>query len=542
MSNSITVQVMESVKEIFEKELQDSNSWLETTPYEKVFDFLNDRKNLCTPGFILRRHIQIYLPKLVKEAVQKSGVKDVADLTTNENVAWDENFVKELAQLLNKSTFTAVENLNIDARQWENFLNDNSLCNRETAIKIIFALNLPEATAEKFLIANGKNLFNTRNPADYLYNFCRKCNFTYDTALELLKKFETGRSPQKNAPKNLKNATTLMENETQRISKNDKLSDEEKKRQILQCMFQYSNEFVEKIKSEKGKEEYPSGFSRQHTSKLKIFLKYLTDLYPKFLHYVEKNQFEACIVEKEIPRNTDGSPKSPINLEDAMKDMQEIYIKTLEELAELGLTNESTNKSKENENENEPTKKTRMKPKREYNEIPFNAEIILPLKNLSQTLRATLRVDYPNNAHDVERSTILFLTYFFICGCRMLDDDALDNFAGRLQVDIDSSNDEVENNLRYALQNVIGKIQEFKEGESIISTAVDSLNSLLESFDCTEFYAPFVIDRCILLCLAILQCAENDEKDIPYFMAQLIEQSYSLSKKEIESRKKIMKN
>lgn len=110
-------------------------------------------------------------------------------------------------------------------------------------------------------------------------------------------------------------------------------------------MFKYRSEFVKKIKNEYDKSEYPSGFSRQNTLKLKIFLKYLTDLYPKFLQYVEKNKFEACIIEKEIERNDDGSPKSPTNLEEAMKHRQEIYIKPPEELEELGLINKNLKKT-----------------------------------------------------------------------------------------------------------------------------------------------------------------------------------------------------
>ena len=254
--NSLTVQMMNSVHEIWKNELKISRQWLENETYEKVFEFLNNRENLCTPGFILRRHLQIYFPEIIEKAAKSSGVSEYADLTKSGNVKWDSKLVKSLAQILQETNFDLIKNPNIEARQWENFLNDFTSCNRETAVKIIFALDLDETTAAKFLIADGKNLLNTRNPSDYLYNFCRKCNFSYDTSLELLKKFEDERNilEEKNLPPQnfVENATTLMENETQRISSNDKLKDKEKQRQILETMLKYYAEFVKKITRKNG--------------------------------------------------------------------------------------------------------------------------------------------------------------------------------------------------------------------------------------------------------------------------------------------------
>lgn len=544
--NSLTVHMMNSVHEIWKNELKISRQWIENETYEKVFEFLNNRENLCTPGFILRRHLQIYFPEIIEKAAKSSGVSEYADLTKSGNVKWDSKLVKSLAQILQETNFDLIKNPNIEARQWENFLNDFTSCNRETAVKIIFALDLDETTAAKFLIADGKNLLNARNPSDYLYNFCRKCNFSYDTSLELLKKFEDERNilEEKNLPPQnfVENATTLMENETQRISSNDKLNDKEKQRQILETMLKYYAEFVKKITRKNGDAVYPSGFSKQNCSKLKVLLKYLTDMYPTFLQYevfshtelTGEKVDESFLSEKEIQRNADGSPKSPVNLTSAMNDSQEIYLFHTEELAELGLlTGEFP--TPENVEDAAKTKKTRVTTKREYNEIPFNNEIILPLKNLSQTLRSNLRTDNPNNAQDVERSTVLFLAYFFICSCCSLDDKNLKNLYGKLQNDIKAEKDSIKNNLRFALLKVIENIRGLNP-KNKVSLFVKSLNQLLKSFGCNEFYAPFVIDRCILLCL--LTIGKDGKNDYPkYLMAQIIEQSYSFSKKKIESAK-----
>lgn len=560
MGHSITSQTMKSVKAIWQKELSNSHKWLETEKYETILEFLNNRENICTPGFILRRHIQVYFPEILSEALTESKISEYAELTKSVNVKWDKKLVKALARILSKTEFKLIKNLNIDNHQWENFLNDATSCNRATAIKIIFALNLDDTTATKFLIADGKNLFSVRNPEDYLYNFCHQCHFTYETALELLEKFESDRqlfdAKTNSAPTNqIENATTLMENETQRISSNVKLSDEEKQRQILKVMHQYRAEFVKKISRKNGDAEYSSGFSKQHSLKLKVFLKYLTDMYPNFLQYevfshTEKNGEtvdESYLREKEIPRNKDGSPASPINLTDAMIDSQEIYICKLEELAELGLLNKSkaelvelgllrgkTPTDKKNQDEKNG-RKIRVNTKREYNEFPFNNEIILPLKNLSQTLRSNLRTDNPDNAQDVERSTILFLAYFFICGCCLRNDKDLKNLHTKLKNDIKADKDAIKNNVRYALQNVVKNILELNQKKNKISLFVKSLNQLLKSFGCNEFYAPFVIDRCILLCLLTVERTENVDDYPEYLMAKIVEQSYTFSKEKIES-------
>ena len=53
---SIT-EKMEREMRLWAAELNESNKFLATSRKEKIFDFLNNRENLCTPGFILRRQL-----------------------------------------------------------------------------------------------------------------------------------------------------------------------------------------------------------------------------------------------------------------------------------------------------------------------------------------------------------------------------------------------------------------------------------------------------------------------------------------------------
>ena len=530
---SITEQVMSLVRDTWEENLISNDNWVDETTIDEIFEFLNNPKNLCTAGFILRRHIQIKFPELLKEAARISNVKKYANLTKCGNVEWKAELVNELAKILQAYKFDAINNLGIDSRQWKNLLSDESVCNRDTAIKIIFALKFDESTAAKFLIANEKNLFSTRNPFDYFCRFCLKCGFTYDTALNLMQQFENARESLKNdnAKNLMPNATTLLENETIRISQNDKLCASEKQTAILNYALKYHNEFVKK--DIRGK--YPSGFSRQNIYKLKIFLKYLTELYPKFLQYKEINKFDSAVVSVDIEQNADGSPKSPIHLTNAMNDGQEIYLWEINELLDDDAPPISDEDLKS-------YKDTLKKAQKIFNAVPFNQKIIFPLKNLSKTLRSNLRAEeLPNNAKEVDHSTILFLTYFFICGCYNLKSVELNDLSLKLDTEIKNNvDDAVGNNLRYALKSVINNIED-AEDFGQLQTYVNSLDTLLESFHCSKFYPPFLVDRCVLLCLLKVRRQKNVDDFPKYLMAQLIEVSCEFSKKILKESKKISK-
>ena len=528
--NSLTEQTMAQVNRTWENELRDNILSLESASREKIFDFLNAKENLCTADFILRRQIQMQLPELIRHAAD--GLH-FADLTKSGNVPWSIEFVDRLSALLVNHQFRNVATLNLDRRQWKNILRGNSLCNRATAVKLIFALDMDESAAAKFLVANGKPTFSTRNPFDYLCNFCRKARLTYDTAADLLAKFETQRTADADekffVPTEF--ATIRLENETLKIADDVTLTPSDKQSKILEYMLDNQSEFVAKVerKDRNGqvrRADYPSGFSLANEQKLKVLLKYLTKFYPQFLQWKELNEFDSILLSKAVKINADGSPKNPEQLIQAMRESQEIFLWETEELSEIGLPTG---------NERDESGKRLLKDKQRYDAIPFNAAILLPLKNLSKTLRANLRADeHPDNAEEVDRSTILFLAYFFICGCRVPNKN-LDELAQTLDDDINRENREYINDLLFALKAVVTNAESAAESDNPVQLYVDSLNELLETFGCAKFYAPFVIDKCILLCLLTLKKSADDHDYPLYLLNSLIEESYRLSKKILEA-------
>ena len=133
-NNSITEQVISIVRDTWGNDEMSGDDWTDDATQEEIFNFINDPASICTPGFILRRHIQSNFPDILQEAAINSNVTGYADLTQNNNVAWSDTLVHELARILQQTQFDMINNLGVEARQWENFLSDKATCNRETAI------------------------------------------------------------------------------------------------------------------------------------------------------------------------------------------------------------------------------------------------------------------------------------------------------------------------------------------------------------------------------------------------------------------------
>lgn len=552
--NSITQQTMASVEKDWAKKLSENELWLQTKTKEEIFKFLNDRKNLCTAEFILRRQIQTHFPLLMQKAAVAAGLTqaDYADLSTSGNIAWPVKLVDELGTKLASKEFTDVSELNLDQRQWKKILLGEAFCNRTNAIKLIFALHMEGATVEEFLIANGKNTFSTRNPFDYICEFCLKGGFSYDTALEILKAFETERKDffGDNSQEPMEFGTIHLKNETQRILSDDKLTPVKKQEQIVNYMLTHQKEFVAKVERKNRRAEYPSGFSKQNNLKLKIFLRYLTKLYPQFLIDKKENDFNTedekseekkakgapkkpaptlfqVVDSQSVEKNSDGTPKKPDQLWRAIKDELEIDFLKEEQLKAMGLPT-----GKETDEKGHRL----LREKQRYDAIPFNSAIILPLRNLSVTLRSNLRAEEkPDNAQDVDRSTVLFLTYFFICGCQSLN-IGLGALSNELENAITAEKNPENNKLYYALKAVVNNVEDMAYEGNPMQRYIDSLNELLDCFNCSKFYAPFVVDKFILFCLLTLRRPE-DEYDFPqHLMNLIIEESYRLSREILEGK------
>ena len=468
----------------------------------KIFEFLNKRENLCTSGFLLRRQLQIKFPELINKAAKQSGVEDCADLTECGNVEWSPNLIECLAKLLMNTNFVRFGkcSLDIEKKQWQNYLIDKARCQRKTAIKLIFALEMDDATAVKFLLANGNELLSLRNPLDYACKTCMDCGLTYVDAEDIFKSFSSlrGHLVDRSSDSLAKNFTQMIKSETKEFCEKNIMSAEELKSHLLTAMLKYKDDFCE------------TGYSQSNIRRLRTFLKYLMMLYPTVDRFIGQDLFDNVHIEK----NTDGTPKILRHLVNSMFDAQEIDLPEYTELTAYGGINLPE----------------RGVLKRFYDNIPFNRNILIPLKSLSQTLRAILRaVKHPENAQSVNRETVLLLTYFFIKGWCVAEGMIKEQIQEALEADIAKvEEDSAEESLLFALEDVTFAVDSISESdEDLLNVYISALNRILVPFEFNECYAPFVLDRFILICLL------SDEQ---FLMNLVIYESHRLSKNLIEQR------
>ena len=477
-------------------ELNKSTEFFATSDSEKILAFLNDRENLCTSGFLLRRQLQIKNPALVKSASEKSRVDNYADLTECGNVAWSPQLIECLAKILMTTKFPGFGEklLDIEKKQWQNYLLDRCRCQRKTAIKLIFALDMDDATAAKFLLANGNDLLSWRNSFDYICKVCLEYGFTYENAEMIFKDFSTCRDDLNHGEPlgTTENFTRLVKSETAAFDKQDIIFDKETQAHLTTTMLKYKDDFSE------------SGYSRQNIQRLQMFLKYLTFLYPTVELFIGQDNLDNTAIE----RNSDGTPKILRHLVTSMFDAAEIDLPEYAELADYG----------------GPELPPRGTLKRLYDNIPFTKNVLIPLKSLSQTLRAILRAfKHPKNAQAVNRETVLLLTYFFITGWLEAAGDTKQQIQAALENDMSVvAEDSAEENFLFALEDVAFAIDSFNESDDEpLKVYVAMLNRMLTTFDFSNLYAPFVLDRFILLCLL------SEER---YIMNLIISESYRRSK------------
>lgn len=526
MYNSIT-GLAKNQLDSWTEELGASNQWLRRSVQRDLFAFLNKRETLCTPGFLLRRHIQANFPDLLREAERRSGITEgnYPNLTKSGNVPWPNPLTRSLAKVLSEHVFPGYghDRLGIDSRQWSRYLEEQGLCNRETAIKLVFALDMDDATAAKFMLSNGWDLLSVRNPFDFICKFClsHTPKRPYEKALALLARFEEGRG-NGHAPQSFRYGMTISLNEALQIP--ETLPTEEAEHQLISYMTAHEGEFSsrheKKNQKNKPREErtldYASGFSLQNIRMLKILMKYLAVLYPAAVGLDRDDH----VVNIPISTDEDGVPTVYSRLTQAMFELQNIEI--LDHL-ELNIP-------------------SRGREKLAYDQIPFNDSIVLPLKNLSRTLRAMTRAaEAPANARDVNRSTILLLAYFFITGYQYvppgnipLPSDGLEDLLDSDIAQAEEDRDLAAGRILHTLRDVMDILYDAASDPS--RTYISCLNRFLLCFSFTEFYPPFVLDRFVLLCLVAdpLNTPLEANSALQYLMQLVISESFQLSLTELK--------
>ncbi len=478
---SVTEKVKDKTTN-FAQRIQQNNIWVNRATQQEIIDFLNEPENLCTPGFILRRQLQKNFSGLMAKI---PGAEDCADLTNSGNVAWTDTFVASLSSELESEIFDGYGDakLGIKKEQWHKYLNDEAFCNRETAIKLIFALNMDGETAAKFLLSNNYSLLSVRNPFEYICIFCLSGGFSYKIAQKILTEFEEKVNAlpitSDKKPKPIPNMTVPIKNKLAAIL-NSKKTFDTKKSDLVSYMIKNLREFTVKVKRPNNSSEtkYADGFSLQNIAMLKLLLKYLVILYPH--HYIIFDQIK--LLDGEIPVDANGIPKVYRHLTKAMVDSQDIHLIGFDTLLVLN---------------------PKSALKRAYDRIPFNDSVVLPMKNLSQTLRSIFRaVERPTNSQDIDRSTIMLLTYFFITGYLYSDVQNFKNFTDQFTADTANvAQNKNTSKLVFAIAGIKDTLDKISFSENPLQDYINIINVFLKSFGFSECYLPFVLDRFILLCL-----------------------------------------
>lgn len=133
--NSLTRQAEESM-DIWTKELADMSEELMNDPMAVVRS-LNDARNLCTAGFLMRRQIQASFSELLRDASEETG-ESYEDLTVNNNVPWPEKFLKNLSSRLEKYMLKE-QNEVVKAIEWFQWLSDKKISQKKrTCGKTVF--------------------------------------------------------------------------------------------------------------------------------------------------------------------------------------------------------------------------------------------------------------------------------------------------------------------------------------------------------------------------------------------------------------------
>ena len=151
---------------------------------------------------------------------------------------------------------------------------------------------------------------------------------------------------------------------------------------------------------------------------------------------------------------------------------------------------------------------------------------------MSKNLRAILRaVEYPANAQAVGRDTILLLTYFFITGWKFAADDVREQLQRTLDADSESVKPDSPEEIFIGALRELTDAVDYSDAEPV-KTYIAALNTMLLAFEFTEFYAPFVLDRFILMCLLAVEATGEQ-----YFMSLAIEESYRMSKDVLDRKR-----
>lgn len=508
--NSLTKQA-ELAMDMWTKELADMSEELMNDPLA-VVNSLNDSRNLCTAGFLMRRQIQICFTELLNSASQETS-ELYKDLTINNNVPWPEKFLKNVCSKLEKK-FAKEQDEIVKAIEWFQWLSDKKYPRkRELAIKISFLLNMDDYTTTKFLLSCGHEPLNVRNPLDCICLFCKllRPQGDWKKVKFVFKKYESNRPADIGSQTGNTllsghlGMTSIISNKIPELAgvsiPESKLKNVETELEdrLIEYMYSIDSEFTRRktlIKKDKKTKEvlsdnpsvYFSGYSLQRRNDLLDLTRYLVKLYPTYDYWAYHGGDRRKSVNEKISNL--GNNQIPVEIADDgypdMGSLSKAFMCThgwqFAEPGELGFPSHGSLKTK-------------------HDNLPFNREVYLVCKayERSNRLGAIKRfIEKPENAAIVERKDILLLAYLFISGYSRNENESLRD---ELYEMAESTG---ENIFSENLTNILGQLEDlidiWDEYEKIAGY-ISCINEFLIMFSFEPLYPPFPLDRFILYAL-----------------------------------------
>lgn len=504
--NSLTRHAKASM-DLWTRELADMSEELMNNPLA-VIKSLNDSRNLCTAGFLMRRQIQTHFVEILNSASDET-CESYDDLTINNNVPWADSFLKNVCSRLEKKFFKE-QNEVIKAAEWFQWLNDIKYPRkRELAIKISFLLNMDDHTTTKFLLSCGHEPLSVRNPLDCICLFCQllRPQGDWKKVKALLKKYELYRPTY--AESNTANIPVMGHIGMTKII-NDKIPElagltppetksEDVEDKLLEYMFSINPEFTRRkklVKKDKKTKEilsdnlsvYYSGYSLQRRKDFLELTHYLVKLYPTYDYWAYYGGDRRKSINEKISNS--GSRQIEVEItEDGYPDMGSLakaFMCThgwqFAEPGELGLPSHGSIKNR-------------------HDNMPFNKNVYLVCKayERSNRLGAIKRfTEKPDNAAIVERKDILLMAYLFISGYSRNENEDLRNELYEM------AESDMENSFSENLRNILGQLEDivdaWDECEKITGY-ISCINGFLMMFSFEPLYPPFPLDRFILYAL-----------------------------------------
>ena len=518
--NSLTRQVEISMNQ-FAKELADMSDELMNDPM-KVVHALNDKRNICTPGFLMRRQIQGKLPELLEAAAEES--KEVyADLFVGDNIMWPESLVKRLCVKLEKYVKTECDQVVI-ASQWKDWLGDKRIPTRKVAAKLSFLLDMDDYTTTKFLLSCGHEPFSVRNPLDCICLFCKlfRPKGDWKKVEEILAQYERNR-PERMSDNHKRTQSLGSIGMTHRISNKipelasvgtpeSKLVDVQN--DLIEYMYSIDSEFTRrKVKSKKDTKTdrpYLSGYSLERCQKLLELTRYLVVLYPGYDHAVyvggdrrmdsrtKRKKDKVCVSKIQYSEEEWKNVRIDANGYPDLRDLSRAFVYLHEwdfaEPSGLGLVgiNPKTGKAF----------KTSTK-KEKHDKIPFNNDVYMICNAYCENERLpsiALMLTQVDNAVPVERKDILLMAYLFISAYSR---KSYDPILRDTLYEMANSNSDTDT-FSEEMKNILTQLEDIAimcEDEDKIAGYISCINQFLQLFDFEPFYPPFLLDRFILFAL-----------------------------------------